>query len=155
MNDLGLDRQDRPAVGREIENPSPHRQRPRRRWRGRLFALSGLAALAGGLSLGVWGQYSQQRQTMATAQQERDFAPSVRVATVEASPGVMLVTLPATTAAFAAANALLKRVAARIGGLDMNPGHPSPIAFVGRSSSQRQQDASWYASANSDRSEVP
>jgi hypothetical protein len=126
MNDLGLDRQDRPAVGREIENPSPHRQRPRRRWRGRLFALSGLAALAGGLSLGVWGQYSQQRQTMATAQQERDFAPSVRVATVEASPGVMLVTLPATTAAFAAANALLKRVAARIGRF----GHESRPPFA-------------------------
>jgi multidrug resistance efflux pump len=61
-------------------------------------------ALAGGLSFGAWGQYSQQRQTIATAQQERDFAPSVRVATVEASPGVISVSLPSTTAAFADAN---------------------------------------------------
>jgi RND family efflux transporter MFP subunit len=63
-----------------------------------------LASLAGGLSLGAWGQYSQQRQTIATAQQERDFAPSVRVATVAPSPGTMSVTLPGTTAAFADAN---------------------------------------------------
>ena len=41
---------------------------------------------------------------MATAEQERDFAPSVRVATVAASPGTVSVTLPGTTAAFAAAN---------------------------------------------------
>lgn len=38
-----------------------------------------------------------------TAEHERDFVPSVRVATVKASPGVMSVTLPATTAAFAQA----------------------------------------------------
>ena len=34
---------------------------------------------------------------------ERDFVPSVRVATVKASPPVMSVTLPPTTAAFAQA----------------------------------------------------
>ena len=113
MNDLGplnrnsviqLDRQDRPAFERGIGNAPKHRQRARRRWGGRLFALGGLAALAGGLSLGAWGQYSQQRQTIATAQQERDFAPSVRVATVAPSPATMSVTLPGTTAAFADAN---------------------------------------------------
>jgi multidrug efflux pump subunit AcrA (membrane-fusion protein) len=52
----------------------------------------------------VWGQYSQQEQVTATAEQARDFVPSVRVATVEASPGTLSVTLPGTTAAFAAAN---------------------------------------------------
>ena len=41
---------------------------------------------------------------MATAEQERDFVPSVRVATVKANPAVMSVTLPATTAAFAQAD---------------------------------------------------
>jgi multidrug efflux pump subunit AcrA (membrane-fusion protein) len=41
---------------------------------------------------------------MATAEQERDFVPSVRVATIEPSPGFMTVSLPGTTAAFAAAN---------------------------------------------------
>jgi RND family efflux transporter MFP subunit len=41
---------------------------------------------------------------MATARQDRDFVPSLRVATVEANPATVSVTLPGTTAAFAAAN---------------------------------------------------
>jgi RND family efflux transporter MFP subunit len=80
------------------------KDRLRRRWGGGLFALCGSLLLAGGLSLGAWGQYSQQQQVMATAMQGRDFVPSVRVATIEASPGTVSVTLPGTTAAFAAAN---------------------------------------------------
>jgi RND family efflux transporter MFP subunit len=76
----------------------------RRRWGGRLFALGGFLLLAGGLSLGAWAHYTQRQQVMAMAEQERDFVPSVRVATVEASPGSISVTLPGTTAAFAAAN---------------------------------------------------
>ena len=60
--------------------------------------------LAGGLTLGAWGNYSQQQEVMATAKQQRDFVPSLRVATVEASPATVSVTLPGTTAAFAAAN---------------------------------------------------
>jgi RND family efflux transporter MFP subunit len=113
MNDLDLrdradvidrDRQDNPAVDREIKSPAKHRPPVRRRWGGRLFALGGFLLLAAGLSLGVWGQYSQQQQVMTTAERARDFVPSVRVATVEASPGTLSVTLPGTTAAFAAAN---------------------------------------------------
>jgi hypothetical protein len=57
-----LDRQDGPAVERETGNAPKQRPRPRRRWGGRLFALGGLAALAGGLSLGAWGQYSALTQ---------------------------------------------------------------------------------------------
>ena len=79
-------RQDGPAVERDTENPPKHRPARRRRWGGRLFALGGFLSLAGGVSLGAWGQYSQQQQVMATAEQERDFVPSVRVATVEAAP---------------------------------------------------------------------
>src|SRR5689334_129280 len=41
---------------------------------------------------------------MAAAEQARDFVPSVRVATVEASPATVSVILPGTMAAFAAAN---------------------------------------------------
>jgi len=113
MNDLDVrdrddvidrDRQGNPAVDREIKSPAKHRPPVRRRWGGRLFALGGFLLLAAGLSLGVWGQYSQQEQVTATAEQARDFVPSVRVATVEASPGTLSVTLPGTTAAFAAAN---------------------------------------------------
>jgi RND family efflux transporter MFP subunit len=113
MNDLDLrdrndvidrDRQDNPAVDREIKSPAKHRPPVRRRWGGRLFALVGFLLLAGGLSLGVWAKISQQHQVMATAEQARDFVPSVDVATVKASPGTVSVTLPGTTAAFAAAN---------------------------------------------------
>jgi RND family efflux transporter MFP subunit len=113
MNDLDVrdrddvidrDRQGDPAVDREIKSPAKHRPPVRRRWGGRLFALGGFLLLAAGLSLGVWRQYSQQEQVTATAEQARDFVPSVRVATVEASPGTLSVTLPGTTAAFAAAN---------------------------------------------------
>src|ERR1700756_5283352 len=113
MNDLELrdrddvidrDRRDNPAVDREIKSPAKHHPQVRRRWGGRLFPLGAFLLLAGGLSLGVWGQYSQQQQVMATAEQAHDFVPRVRVATVEASPATVSVTLPGTTAAFAAAN---------------------------------------------------
>jgi RND family efflux transporter MFP subunit len=111
MDDVGIrdrnegtdpDGQDSPAVDRDIKNPLTHR--PRRRWGGRLFALGGFLLLAGGVSLGALGYYSRQQEVMATAEQERDFVPSLRVATVEASPGIVSVTLPGTTAAFAAAS---------------------------------------------------
>src|SRR5246500_1767151 len=113
MNDLDVrdrddvidrDRQDNPAVDREIKSPAKHRPPGRRRGGGRRFALVGFLLLAGGLSLGVWGKISQQQQVMATAEQAHDFVPRVRVATVEASPATVSVTLPGTTAAFAAAN---------------------------------------------------
>jgi multidrug efflux pump subunit AcrA (membrane-fusion protein) len=60
--------------------------------------------LAGGLSLGEWGYHSRQQAVMTIAKQERDFVPSLRVATVTPSPGITSLTLPGTTAAFAAAN---------------------------------------------------
>jgi RND family efflux transporter MFP subunit len=101
-NVIRLDRQDRPAVERETGNAP--KLRPRRRSGGRLFALGGFLLLAGGLSLGAWGNYSQQRQVTATAEEERDFVPSLRVATVAPSPGVISVSLPGTTAAFTDAN---------------------------------------------------
>ena len=83
-----------------------NRQRPRlgRRWGGRLVAFGGFLLLAGGLSLGASGNYSQQQEVTAVAKQQRDFVPSLRVATVEGSPSTVSVTLPGTTAAFAAAN---------------------------------------------------
>jgi RND family efflux transporter MFP subunit len=97
MNDH---KNDRPG-DRNMENRQSRRLR--RRWGGRVFALGGFTLLAGGLSLGALGQYSQQQQVMATALQEHDFVPSVRVATIEASPDTVSVTLPGTTAAFATA----------------------------------------------------
>ena len=108
-NVIHLDRQDRPepspnsSNGRS-ETANAPKQRRRRRWSGRLFAFGGFLLLAGGLSLGAWGNYSQQQQVMTTAEQERDFVPSLRVETVAVSPGTMSVTLPGTTAAFDDAN---------------------------------------------------
>jgi RND family efflux transporter MFP subunit len=91
-------------MGRDVESASKPRPRVRRRRGGRLFALGALVLLAGGISLGAWGHYSQQHEVMATAERERDFVPSVRVATVKPDPGIVAVSLPGTTAAFAAAN---------------------------------------------------
>ena len=87
--------------GGDIEKPA----KPHRRARRRLgIAISAFLLLAGGLSLGAWGNYSQQQEVTATAKRERDFVPSLRVASVEASPATMSVSLPGTTAAFAATN---------------------------------------------------
>jgi RND family efflux transporter MFP subunit len=96
------DRQNILAHYRHIEKRL-HRKK-RHRWGGRLFALAGFLFLAGGLSLGAWGNYSQQQEATAAAKQQRDFVPSLRVATIAASPGAVSISLPGTTAAFAAAN---------------------------------------------------
>jgi RND family efflux transporter MFP subunit len=76
----------------------------RRRWGGRLLALGAFLVLAGGLAFGASRYYAQHRQVMATAQQQRDFVPSVRVATLQPSPDSLVVTLPATTLALTTAN---------------------------------------------------
>ena len=69
-----------------------------------MFGLGVLLVLVGALGFGAWRHYSQQREVMATSEQRRDFVPSVRVATVRASDGIVLVSLPATTSAFSVAN---------------------------------------------------
>src|ERR1700736_1911229 len=97
-------RQDSPPFLREIEKKPRHRTHVRRRWGGRLFTLGGFMLLAGGLTLGGWGNYSLKQEVMAAATQQHDFVPSLHVATVEANPATVSVTLPGTTAAFAAAN---------------------------------------------------
>jgi biotin carboxyl carrier protein len=112
MNDLGFrsrtdeftddHRDDRP-VDRDTQKPQKLRQGVRRRWGMRLFAVGAFMLVAGGVALGAWNHYSQEQEVIATAEKERDFVPSVRVATVKASSAVMSVTLPATTAAFAQA----------------------------------------------------
>ena len=69
-----------------------------------LFGGSAFLLLAVGVAFGTSRSYSQQREVLATADHAREFVPSVRVATVGASPGNIVITLPATTAAFADAN---------------------------------------------------
>jgi multidrug efflux pump subunit AcrA (membrane-fusion protein) len=101
-NDARPDRQNTLARYRHIEKRL--KRQKHRRWGARLFALAGFLLLAGGLSIGAWRNYSQQQEVKAIAKQQRDFVPTVRVATVAASPSTVSVTLPGTTAAFTAAN---------------------------------------------------
>jgi len=88
------------ATGKPPEN----RPNGRRRWGGRLLALGAFLLLGGGLAFGATRYYTQHREVMATAEQRRNFIPNVRVATVRPSNRITLVTLPATTLAFSAAN---------------------------------------------------
>jgi RND family efflux transporter MFP subunit len=103
LQDTILDRRDTLARYQHIEKRLKGRKRPRR-WGGRVFALGGFLVLAAGLTMGARGNYAQRQEVTATAKQERDFVPTLRVATVEPSPGTVSVSLPGTTAAFAAAS---------------------------------------------------
>src|SRR5580692_11634660 len=100
MNDT-RNGQREPAVGCKTENAPNDRPDTRRRL---LFGGGAFLLLAVGLAFGTSRSYSRQREVMATADHAREFVPSVRVVTVGASPGNIVVTLPATTAAFADAN---------------------------------------------------
>jgi RND family efflux transporter MFP subunit len=111
MNDVptrdeseALDHRAGPPTDHQTEKAPKPRPKARRRWGGPLFALGALSLLAGGVAMGASHHYAQHQHVMATAERERDFVPSMRVATVEASPGIMSVVLPGTTAAFTDAN---------------------------------------------------
>jgi RND family efflux transporter MFP subunit len=72
--------------------------------KGRLLGIGALLALFAGLGLGAWGYQAQHKQVMAAAEQHEDFVPKLRVATIKPSDETVVVTLPATTMAFAQAN---------------------------------------------------
>ena len=107
MNDASIHDQREPHSSdpdaKTVKSPTP-RSRGRRRWGGRVFALGAFLLLTTGISLGASRHHAQQRQALATADEVRRFAPAVLVAPVEASTAGIPVTLPGTTAAFAAAN---------------------------------------------------
>jgi RND family efflux transporter MFP subunit len=75
-----------------------------RRWLGRLSILVAVLELGAALVSGAWSHYEQHRQVVVTAEQSRDLVPQVRVAAVRPSPSTEIVSLPATTSAFSAAN---------------------------------------------------
>jgi RND family efflux transporter MFP subunit len=105
MHEIDIrDRADESVVDRTVGKAPKDRPHRRGRLGARLFGLGAFLLLAAGLAFGASRSYSQQRQAMATAEQIRDFVPSVRVATVQASDATVLVTLPATTSAFSVAN---------------------------------------------------
>jgi RND family efflux transporter MFP subunit len=60
--------------------------------------------LAAGIATGAWSHLTQYRQVAATVRQQRDLVPIVCVGTVKVGSPYLVVSLPGTTSAFAAAN---------------------------------------------------
>jgi RND family efflux transporter MFP subunit len=99
--DQTLDDLDRP--GNASEPLLRAEGKPNRRSGAAVFG-SAVLLLVGGLVVGGWRHYQAERELATTAEQARTSVPDVRVATVRASDSKIDVTLPATTAAFEAAN---------------------------------------------------
>jgi RND family efflux transporter MFP subunit len=78
---------------------------PQRRSRGgAMLGTAALLVLVGALGIGGWRHYQAKLAVNATEQQIETAVPAVRVAAVRAGDAKIVVTLPATTAAFEAAN---------------------------------------------------
>ena len=97
MNDLQhRDHEDIPS------EPSDGNRRSRsRRW---LIGLAALLPFVAALGFGASQLRANVRQVAATSEARQNFVPTVHVATVEASPDILTVSLPATTLAFESAN---------------------------------------------------
>jgi RND family efflux transporter MFP subunit len=93
----------------------------RRGRRARLIILGVAVVLAGALTSGAWNYLTQYRQSAAAAEQERDFVPQVRVASVVPSDEIQTIRLPATTSAFATAN-IFARASGYIGKREVDIG---------------------------------
>ncbi len=85
----------------EPDRPSVKARRMSGAW---LLGVCVLALLCGALGIGFWQHYRLHAQVLTTADQRRDFIPTVRAAPVRASTSTMTVTWPATTEAFEQAN---------------------------------------------------
>lgn len=93
-----------PETDRNTDKPPATPRVDQHRWRGRLSWFGLVLVFTTALASGAWSHYAQHRQVIATAEESRDFVPQVRVASVQPSDGTEIVSLPATTSAFAAAN---------------------------------------------------
>jgi RND family efflux transporter MFP subunit len=90
-------------AARVVELP-PSVMRKRRRSGGALVGASAMLLVLGGLAIGGWRHYQATLEAAVVAQQIRTVVPSVRVAAVRDSGNKIIVSLPATTTAFEAAN---------------------------------------------------
>jgi RND family efflux transporter MFP subunit len=91
-----------PPPGHDTRQPLPSGPTGHgRRW---LVGVIVLLLFMIALGSGVWRHYAQHRQVVATADQQANFVPGVRVEEAVRSPGDLNVTLPATTLAFEEAN---------------------------------------------------
>ncbi len=70
----------------------------------RILGLAVLLILCGALGIGFWQHFKLHAQVMTTAEQRRDFIPTVRAAPVRASASTITVAWPGTTEAFEQAN---------------------------------------------------
>src|SRR5271155_2651204 len=70
----------------------------------RILGLAVLLILCGALGIGFWQHFKLHAQVITTAEQRRDFIPTVRAAPVRASASTITVTWPGTTEAFEQAN---------------------------------------------------
>jgi RND family efflux transporter MFP subunit len=91
------------------EQPTDDATRPAtvqtKRCKGRLIlGTAVLLALVGALGLGFWQHYRLHAEVIATAEQRREFVPSVLTAAVHASEDFRSAIWPGTTEAFAQAN---------------------------------------------------
>jgi RND family efflux transporter MFP subunit len=101
-----------PAPDSRVEDPQIPASReadkaasqPKSRIGRRILMISVLLLLISALAFGFWRHYSLNAQVMATAEQRREFVPSVRTAPVRASSNTMSVWWPGTTEAFEQAN---------------------------------------------------
>src|ERR1700726_4575915 len=91
-------------VERALETDDKTGAAPRRADRRRWTVLGLVLVLMTTLALGAWSHYAQHRQVVATAEQSRDLVPQVRVASIQPGDSTQIVSLPATTSAFSAAN---------------------------------------------------
>ncbi|MBV9968914.1 MAG: efflux RND transporter periplasmic adaptor subunit [Xanthobacteraceae bacterium] len=87
-----------------VAEPVARRRTKGRPGHGWLLAAGAAILLGGGLGFGASHDYAQREQVAATAQQQRDFVPSVMVGDVKPSGETVDVSLPGTTFAFEAAN---------------------------------------------------
>ena len=99
----GVQERHDPETDRVVELPATPRKPPRR-YGGAMLGAGALLLLAGGLGIGGWRHYQGHLEAAATARQTRTFVPEVRVAAVRDSASKIVVSLPATTTAFEAAN---------------------------------------------------
>jgi RND family efflux transporter MFP subunit len=129
-NDEAINRHrpDKLTSDQQMKNCKKHGLR--RRWGGRFFAIGGFLSLAVGLSLGAWGDYSSKQEVLATAKQEHDFVPSVRLAVVEASPGIVSITLDSGEGSAAPAPPRVNEVLAALDGEFANIGPGTTAAFA-------------------------
>lgn len=92
-----------PPAPKHEEMPSSGKD-PGGRFGRRLFGLSVLALLCLALALGAWRHLQQHRQVIATAEQQANFVPDVRVDTVAQRQDWVNLALPGTTLGFVEAN---------------------------------------------------